>query len=77
MNNAFLNFISTSKENLIIFLGLYRGVTEVAIKQLHPAEDGEPMSFKAKAEFQNESNILMTLHHPNLVNIVTIIFLAT
>jgi len=42
-------------------------VTEVAIKQLHPAEDGEPMSFKAKAEFQNESQILMTLHHPNLV----------
>ncbi len=64
-NVQFLDFMYIRSE---IFSGLYREVTEVAVKQLHPGEDGEPMSFKAKAEFQNESQILMTLHHPNLVN---------
>ncbi len=52
-----------------MILGLFRGVTDVAIKQLHSGEDGEPMSAKAREEFIQEVKILKTLQHPNLVNI--------
>ena len=46
---------------------MYRGVTPVAVKQLH-ADDGQPMNNAARDEFMRETNILKCLHHPNLVS---------
>jgi serine/threonine protein kinase len=44
---------------------LFRGTTEVAVKQLHTSD--EDMSSDAKSEFMREAKILRSLHHPNLV----------
>ena len=45
---------------------MYRGVTEVAVKQLH-SDDGEEMNAAGREEFMREAKILKSLQHPNLV----------
>ena len=53
---------------ILLNKGLFRGVTEVAVKQFYSGEYGEPMSGKAREELIQEVKILKTLQHPNLVN---------
>jgi serine/threonine protein kinase len=50
-----------------LLIGIYRGITEVAVKQLHSEVDDE-MSILAKNEFFKEAKILKALQHPNLVS---------
>lgn len=56
-----------------VYKGKFRGNVEVAVKTLKAdKDDGNAKSEKAATEFRKETEILMQLHHPNLVQIFAI-----
>ena len=53
-----------------VYRGKFRGTFDVAIKTLKC--DGDPAkSQNARDEFDKETKILMRLHHPNLVQVIS------